>query len=322
MDGFTQRLDALERHRKELEARTAALERQVREWRRLAGICFGLAFGALVLASGWPRPAVAQTTLDQRVAALESKLQYVTRSGTAMYFTGVNVYIRNGGGRTDSANGLGNLIVGYHELRPNNPDGSNPNVRTGSHNLIVGYQHNYRSYGGMVVGNKCQILAPYATVTGGLNNTASGLCAHVSGGRSNTASGEVASVTAGYVNMATNFAAAVSGGNNNVASGGSSSVSGGGSNQAKGAFASVSGGDSNEARGEASSIAGGGLCLASAYGSAVSGGVRNKAANNFAAVSGGQDNTALGPLSTVSGGLLRSVTEIYDWRAGNLVQEQ
>jgi len=43
-------------------------------------------------------------------------------------------------------NGLGNLIIGYNELR-----GSGDN-RIGSHNLILGSKNNFASYGGMVAG--------------------------------------------------------------------------------------------------------------------------------------------------------------------------
>ncbi|HEV3050074.1 MAG TPA: hypothetical protein VGX50_07190, partial [Longimicrobium sp.] len=148
MEDVVARLDALEQCNAALERRSLAMEQQLRHWRRISCACLSLILVVLCLGLVPLRPACATATLDQRVAALESKLYYVTRVGQAMYFTGVNVHIRNGTNRTDSANGVGNLIVGYHELRPNNPDGSNPNVRTGSHNLIVGYRHNYSSFGG------------------------------------------------------------------------------------------------------------------------------------------------------------------------------
>ncbi|HEV3050073.1 MAG TPA: hypothetical protein VGX50_07185 [Longimicrobium sp.] len=329
MEDVVARLEALEQ-------RSAAMERQLHAWRRVAGACLSLVLLLLALGLVPLRPAGAAATLDQRVAALESKLYYVTRVGQAMYFTGVNVHLRNGANRTDAANGLGNLIVGYNELRPNNPDGSNPNVRTGSHNVIVGYQHNYGSFGGLVVGNKCQILAPYASVTGGLNNTARGLYAHVSGGRSNTASGEASCVSGGYVNIASAFVSSVSGGNNNKATGDAASVSGGGSNLASNRYASVTGGSDNAASGEAASVSGGGSNVASNRYASVTGGSNNTASGEAASVSGGTQSGAAGPrasvsggwrnsadgdASAVSGGSSRSVGGADDWRAGGYFQD-
>ena len=69
--------------------------------------------------------------------------------------TGANLRIVNGLGRTDCTdndghpipdcpNGLGNLIVGYNELRE-----FRENIRTGSHNVVVGMQHNFSRFGGV-----------------------------------------------------------------------------------------------------------------------------------------------------------------------------
>ena len=99
--------------------------------------------------------------------------------GDDFVFTGVNVHVRSGSGATDgSVNGLGNLIVGYDELR-----GSGLDDKTGSHNLVVGPTHNYSSYGGLVAGCRNAVSGIYASVSGGSNNAASNECASVSGGR-------------------------------------------------------------------------------------------------------------------------------------------
>src|SRR5207244_2154260 len=83
---------------------------------------------------------------------------------------------RFGAGATDGpVNGKGNLIVGYDA----NTGG---HARTGSHNLVVGDEHTYSSYGGLVTGSHNSVLAPGASVTGGGNNTASAEFASVSGG--------------------------------------------------------------------------------------------------------------------------------------------
>ena len=44
-----------------------------------------------------------------------------------------------------SPNGLGNLSVGYNELRG---DRECPDVRTGSHDMVAGTKHNFPSFGG------------------------------------------------------------------------------------------------------------------------------------------------------------------------------
>jgi hypothetical protein len=134
MDSLQTRLDALEQ-------RTHTVERQLRWWRTLA--C-GLVLLGLV---GWAlhtRPvADAQSlpltdrlaALQQEVAALRAKLVHLTSATSAeghpeVVITGANLRIVNGLGSTDCINeneqeeipdcpnGVGNLIVGYNELRP------------------------------------------------------------------------------------------------------------------------------------------------------------------------------------------------------------
>jgi hypothetical protein len=161
---------------------------------------------------------------DARITALEELLASVTleNGGQDFVFTGVNVHVRSGSGATDGTiNGLGNLIVGYNEARSLGSD------KSGSHNLVVGPNHNYTSYGGLVAGYQ---------------NTISGGWASVSGGRNNTASGNYSSVSGGFANIASGMQSSVSGGGANTASGDYSSVSGGGGNTASGSSSSVSGG--------------------------------------------------------------------------------
>jgi hypothetical protein len=98
----------------------------------------------------------------------------------------------------------------------------------------------------------------------------------------------------------------VSGGYNNRASGYTSSVSGGGSNTASGNDSSVSGGNSNVASGDSSSVSGGSF---------------NTASNTLSSVSGGVINEAGGTFSSVSGGYFGTAPNAYDWRAGELFQE-
>lgn len=96
--------------------------------------------------------------LTARLTALETKLARVSVSGDDIYITGANLHLRSGSGSTDGpVNGRGNLIIGYNEMR-----GTGDN-RSGSHNLVLGSQHNYISYGGLVAGLRGGITAPFST---------------------------------------------------------------------------------------------------------------------------------------------------------------
>ena len=190
--------------------------------------------------------------LTDRVQGLEEKLACMSREGGNVVFDKCNVYIRNGSGKTDGAvNGLGNLIIGYNETTGKNLK------RTGSHNLVIGPEHAYSSFGGLVAGRENTISAPYTSVTGGRLNTASGLGASVSGGSVNTAGKDFASVSGGKNNEAKGLNASVSGGTSNSAQGDFSSVAGGSDNAASGFAASISGGSGNVAKGNYTSVSGG-----------------------------------------------------------------
>ena len=231
--------------------------------RRFTAWSLGLLVVFLGLASLWDmrRPLAATRSTDlqtqvkeltDRVQELEAKLACLSRDGDNVVFEKCNVYIRSGSGQTDGAvNGLGNLIIGYNETTVENLK------RTGSHNLVIGPEHAYASFGGLVVGRENTISAPYSSVTGGRLNTASGLGASVSGGSVNTASKDFASVSGGKSNEATGLNASVSGGTSNRAQGDFSSVTGGSDNAASGFAAGISGGSGNVAKGNYTSISGG-----------------------------------------------------------------
>jgi hypothetical protein len=230
-------MDHLQERLERLEHRTHTVERQLRWWR-------GLACGLVVLAVlTWALPVgIAQQEdakdkdpkgLAHRVAALEELLRHFSREKNDIFITGANLHIVNGLGSTncgseeepipDCPNGLGNLIMGYNEPR----GGGLEDIRTGSHNVVVGQQHNFSSFGGLVVSHFNTISGPLAVAIGGVGNTASGLSAVVIGGASNLASGLQAVVNSGEVNVASGGLSAVSGGVGNTASGDRSTVSGG-----------------------------------------------------------------------------------------------
>jgi hypothetical protein len=240
MDPLLDRVDALAQQLHTVQQQTRTATRRLRWWK-------GLASGVLVLALlSWALPVgIAQEEsvtqgekekkgLEQRVAALESLLKHFSRQGNEVTMTGANLHLVNGLGSTDCSdeqgeipncpNELGNLIVGYNESR--GQDG--PDIRTGSHNVVVGQEHNFSSFGGVVVGLHNEISFAFASVSGGSSNIASGPASSVSGGggspftvggTGNTASGELSSVSGGSGNTASGVGSSVSGGLNRTAAG-------------------------------------------------------------------------------------------------------
>ncbi len=204
----------------------------------------------------------ANTAKEAGIANLGT---YLTVTANDLTISNANLSVVSGAGTTDGTiNGLGNVIIGYDE-------DFGANIKSGSHNLVVGKHHTYSSYGGIVVGYSNSITNSYSSVSGGSLNLASGLYSSVSGGYFNTAS-------AGH--------SSVSGGNSNTAEGGSSSVSGGVENTASDDYSSVSGGWEN---------------LASSLGSSVLGGSGNTASGEYSSVSGGANNVAVGDSASVIG---------------------
>lgn len=172
------------------------------------GLAFLVVIGAILISPA-NRGAIAQgygTTLQQllvRTQALENKTQFVSISSGEMFVKGTNLHIENGiadpgvdaGGfiLPRTFNGKGNLIIGYNESR----GVFGTDMRTGSHNLIIGDDNNYASEGGQVVGFFNTISSNYASVSGGRGNTASGRLSSISGGAQNTADGGFASISGG-----------------------------------------------------------------------------------------------------------------------------
>lgn len=220
---------------------------------------------------------------DARFAQLERLLASVSlvQDGQTVRFTGVNVQIVSGAGKTDAQppNGLGNLIIGYNELRgevgdcdeEQAPSCDYPwagcpgrdenwcncwNSRWGSHNIIVGSGNNYDGSGGFVGGRFNAIGASYSSVVGGRCNLTENRLATVSGGLANRAAGEGATVAGGERNYAGGENSAVVGGDGSAALG-TRSIAGGAYNGARGFASSAIGGLGNEANGEYSSVSGG-----------------------------------------------------------------
>jgi hypothetical protein len=162
------------------------------------------------------RAMAAEAAIQTSVSALQALTAPMSLSGNDLTFTGINVHIVSGSGRTDdnvgsggSLTGLGNLFIGYQGADSIYP-------RTGSHNLVLGDHNGFTSYGGLVAGQGNQILGPYCTITGGTGNTAQNYWSSVNGGFSNLASGQGTVVNGGQQNSAKESYAVVSGGYLNV----------------------------------------------------------------------------------------------------------
>ena len=197
-------------------------------------------------------------------------------------FSGVNVQVVNGTGVTGNFqntgnNCLGNLIVGYQEMRPRDELWwtDDFNVRSGSHNLVVGSKNNYSIWGGQVVGQENSILGFFSTVSGGRRNKALGMYSTIGGG---------------FDNLAQEHSSTVSGGNENTATGDKATVCGGRGNMASGSHSAISG-YQNTASGDYSTVSGGGLNTASGEKSTVSGGLGHRALGENSTVSGGRDHS-------------------------------
>lgn len=162
------------------------------------------------------------------VGDLKRIFRGVSREGEVLRFDSMNVQITSGAGATDAeVNGRGNLIIGYDEdIKPFLDQEKPGSDKSGSHNLVVGRGHNYRSYGGIVSGLDNDLAGSYS-IAAGTRNQALGSFSAVTGGQLNTASGWYSSVSGGFGNIASENSASVSGGQRNEAAGATASVSGG-----------------------------------------------------------------------------------------------
>jgi hypothetical protein len=167
------------------------------------------------------RVAELEAQVEALTAALQDAqeiLQYVRVeteemrgvTGPHLIIEGANFHLRSGSGTTrdacdpgdpgwpncESLTGLGNLIIGYNEQTGVGQPYPRE-VRTGSHNIIVGRGHSYSSFGGFVAGSLNRIVGPNSSVAGGHFNTASGLSSTVCGGNQHEASGDASSVSGG-----------------------------------------------------------------------------------------------------------------------------
>lgn len=147
---------------------------------------------------------------DARISEVEAVTAPMSRMSVngqdSVVFDDVNVHVRSGEGSTNAdVNGRGNLIVGYDEA-------GSGTEKTGSHNLVLGRQNSYTSFGGFVGGERNTISGNYASVVSGADNEASGTASMVGAGFDNEADGFRSVVTGGWTNEVSGSWSVVSGG--------------------------------------------------------------------------------------------------------------
>ncbi|KAF7775249.1 hypothetical protein PCIT_a1398 [Pseudoalteromonas citrea] len=239
--------------------------------------------------------------------ALRAILQCMTKVDNTLVINGCNLHLANGSNKThqhsdgtSSANGLGNLILGYNVI--NTSTGTPEQAHSGSHNLVIGDGHNYQSTGAIIAGANNRVTSRSAVVAGVFNQV-NGIASTVLSGSYHEVHGDYSIIFGGAANT---IAAGVNWG----------SISAGESHNVEAHLASIVGGRHNTAKARASAISGGQFNETSGEYSVVVGGSLNKATARAAVVLGGRYNEANGEISTVAGGLKRSTTGKHDYRAG------
>ncbi len=193
-------------------------------------------------------------------------------------------------------------------LRANNkpalrifPTATSPNLVSGAEGNVIG-----ATYSGQVIaggGKATNTCGPVSTAS--CLNLTDDSYATVSGGLGNTAEGD---------------SSTVGGGGSNLAASQASTVSGGKENSATGLFSTISGGIGNKASNYGGNIGGGNDNTASGSGSTVSGGENSTASNEYSTVGGGSNNYASGRFSTVGGGFGNCAGGEFSWAGGTFAK--
>jgi hypothetical protein len=262
--------------------------------------------------------------LNQVLAHMTYEPEGIDKKPTVR-FTGVNVQVVNGENATASHNGEGNVVIGYDENPATETCKGKASAQTGSHNLILGEDQEFTSYGGIVAGFGNAIIAELASVIGGECNLAAAEVASVTGGTQNNAIGVASTVSGGAQNTAGGLGQnTVSGGLENTVSNRYASILGGEHNTANEQNAAVVGGAYNTASGASSVVAAGYKGVASGSHSFIGGGDLNVAKGQESAVTGGDANEALAPVASISGGSknrIASTAGNWDWIGGGQLNE-
>ncbi|MEM1008243.1 MAG: hypothetical protein AAGJ35_04505, partial [Myxococcota bacterium] len=241
-----------------------------------------------------------------------------------------NLHVVNGTGNTTANNRFGNVLIGYNR---------NAASTTGSHNLLIGDQNSYSSYGGLALGSSNRLIGPYSMAVGnrntasiyaiatGANNAAIVPYATSIGGSNNTSNVTYGSIFGGYENRVEfNPHATVVGGRRNFARGRYSAIVGGFNNIASryryttstsknvAEYNVVVGGVQNNAESSHAIVVGGYRNLARDFYANILGGFENHVDNDFGSVVGGIRNRVYGNYGAVIGG-----NEGQSWGQNSLV---
>ncbi|MCB9637770.1 MAG: hypothetical protein H6727_02555 [Myxococcales bacterium] len=246
--------------------------------------------------------------------------------------TNANLHIRSGSGTTNgTTNGYGNVIIGYNE------DTNSNKQRGGSHNLILGQEHSYTSYGSILSGTNHTINAPHASAIGGDSNTIGGnapnavaiagqnnqlapsgtaLYAAALGGQANQIDGNHAAAVAGQNNTSSGNHAAAVAGQNNTSSGNHAAAVAGQNNTSSGNHAAAVAGQNNTSSGNhAAAVAGQNNTVSGTHAASVGGGGAtkttdaNQVTGDYAVAIGGKKNelTSDAENAVISGGTHHNV---------------
>lgn len=174
-----------------------------------------------VLATIMSNQLEMQAVIAAQQAYIDTLQQHLSVTDGLVLIQGANLQVVSGSGQTDGEiNGKGNVIVGYNE--------DFANVKSGSHNLVIGSYHNYSSFGGLVAGYENSIWGEFCTVTGGAFNTARDISCAILGGKYNLAEGNMTTIAGGLGNAFLGNESSILGSSSNIADENRSTVVGDG----------------------------------------------------------------------------------------------
>ena len=264
------------------------------------------------------------TSLQSQVASLEAAaipglVDYVSVDDLShtVLISGANFQVVNGSESQLSENALGNIVVGYNPV-----DSVEQNdLRTGSHNLILGSGQTYLGSCNIIGGNGNQTNGDFGIVSGltneysgygggmigGSQNLSSLTYGATLGGKKNTLNSDGGAIVGGYNNEVRREQAVVVAGSNNWIGDDPGTnnrygvICGGRSNSIHdGQFGGVFGGQNNEVNGELANVLGGSGNIA--MNGLIAGGQGNVVDGNHAIVVGGLANHAQASWNSIFGG--------------------
>jgi hypothetical protein len=232
--------------------------------------------------------AAVLARLDALEATLDPFSLETVDGRRTVRISAANLQLVDGTGDTDGTpNGLGNLMIGYAESHAGLERG-------GSHNVVLGRDNEWSSFGGLVTGRYNRVAGEDTAVIGGRYSDTTGAGAVSIGGLGADVSGEGAVGVGGTENSLSGVHAVAVAGLRNEANGPHSLAAGGWKVEASGDRATVIGGFHNDASGTGAVVAGGDSNTATAAATVAIGGADSSAAGHQSVVVGSQSSVASG----------------------------